>query len=389
MNKIRVCFAGDFCPNAGYEKLILEKGESIFGKVSEITTTADLSILNLECPITNGINKISKDGPNLKSGINSLHFIKKAGFNLVNLANNHIMDYGLKGLLDTIEKCNEAKIDYVGCKTPLNQDESFYIKHINNLSIAVIAVAEKEFNYDSDKNGVVIFDIIEITKKILRLRSQVDIILVSFHGGNEFYAYPRPELRRQCQYLIDLGVDAIVCHHVHVPGAIELYKEKPIIYSLGNFIYDHDAPPNDWESGYLADLLFEIKDAAVVVKLNIHPYIQSSKIGGISLLKDNVKKKFLLSQYERNKVLEDESAYIKKWNELVDNKSASYISWNYSPIGFKGLGKLSKLLGLHKFFYNKYNYKTKFNYINCDSHRELLSSILERKIKDFSGKDDS
>lgn len=385
MNKIRVCFAGDFCPDSEYERLILEIGEKIFADILEITTSADLSILNFECPTAKDLNKINKDGPNLKTNINDLSFLKRAGFDLVNVANNHIMDYGLTGLLRTLEKCNQAELENVGYRLSSKIEKAFYVKYVNNLSVAVIAVAEKEFNTDKDNNGVVNFDLIEITKLILNLRSKVDVIILSYHGGNEFYPYPRPGLRKQCKYLVDIGVDAVVCHHVHVPGAIEFYNDKPIIYSLGNFVYDHSKPPSGWKYGYLADFLFEVKDSDVSVQLNIHPYVQSSSIGGVKLLTGTEKEDFLVCQSIRNKTLQDENLYKKVWDEYVDEKSSSYISWNYSPLGFKGLGRLSKLFGLDKIFLNKFNYKTKYNYMACDSHRELLTAIINKKIKDFSG----
>ena len=106
---------------------------------------------------------------------------------------------------------------------------------------------------------------------------------MTLHGGNEYFPYPRPGLRKLCQHYIDLGVQAVVCHHPHVPGAYEYYNGKPIFYSLGNLIFDHENPPEDWNFGYMVK--FEInKQKKVITNVEIIPYEQSVKLQGVKLL---------------------------------------------------------------------------------------------------------
>src|SRR5690606_32678577 len=104
--EIKILISGDFCP-VGRSKSNIDKEDykTLFGGFENYSQKADLAITNLECPLTESNSPIVKTGPNIKSSINSLAALKYADFDVVTLANNHIMDYGSEGLKSTIEAC--------------------------------------------------------------------------------------------------------------------------------------------------------------------------------------------------------------------------------------------------------------------------------------------
>ena len=105
---ISILITGDFCPHKRIEKEFLKGNyESIYNGFQKVANGCDLVITNLECPLTLSNNPIKKTGPNLKANPECIEGIKFGGFNVVTLANNHIMDYGKQGLSETISLCKK------------------------------------------------------------------------------------------------------------------------------------------------------------------------------------------------------------------------------------------------------------------------------------------
>jgi len=100
---MRIVVTGDFCPNFRLENALLTKPDWVLGDLKDIIACSDLAILNLECPLTSSETPIIKTGPALKANLKFGRIIKSLGFNMVTLANNHIMDFGEKGLEDTLK----------------------------------------------------------------------------------------------------------------------------------------------------------------------------------------------------------------------------------------------------------------------------------------------
>jgi len=214
----------------------------------------------------------------------------------------------------------------------------------------------------------------------MQAKQKADIIVVTLHGGNEYFPYPRPGLRKLCQYYIDLGVEAVICHHPHVPGAFEYYNGKPIIYSLGNFIFDSANPPKDWDLGYMASLQFDV-DAKSIKSLELIPYKQSVELGGIQLLQGNEKLGLLerIEGYKRK--LENNLGWLNEWQAFVNSQADSFVVRHFFPLTFKGMGFLARNTPISKLLFTKGNSLPKLNMLRCQSHRELLTAVLELKSK--------
>lgn len=373
--EVKILFAGDFSPCRGFESIVLEKKTDILGGALPIINNSDISFVNLECPLTTSKKKINKSGPALKAHPKCAEALRP--FSVVGLANNHILDYGESGLSDTLEACNSAGLTTVGAGKTLAHAQEYFIKKVKGLSVAVIAISEHEFNQsEGDGAGAAPIDLIDNFKQINNARSAADIVIVTIHGGNEHFQYPRPGLRKLCKHFIDLGVDAVVCHHPHVPGAYEYYRDKPIVYSLGNLIFDCSNPPEDWDLGYMVQLTI-CGSSRVLKSLDIIPYRQSVELGGVTILVGE-EKQMVLDRVDRyKKKLENEDLWLGEWHAFVKRQTSIYIVRNTLPFSFLGLGFLARNMPIEKILSNKRNGMLKLNLLRCESHLELLTAITE------------
>jgi hypothetical protein len=377
MNTIDVLFSGDLAPCRNFEKLVLEKEEEVLGDAINFIKESDISFVNLECPLTEYNKAINKSGPALKANPNCVGILRY--FSVIGLANNHILDYGKQGLEDTLNTCREAGLPVVGSGLTLDEAQKPFIKEVEGVKVAIIAIAEYEFNQSENGGaGSAPIDVIDNYQQIKLAKESADIVIVTIHGGNEHFPYPRPGLRKICQHYIDLGVEAVICHHPHVPGAYEYYQGKPIIYSLGNFIFDHTSPPKDWDLGYMVILKFDPCKKRFN-SLELIPYKQSVALGGVEIIKGIEKKEFLnnIDSYKEN--LENNDTWLAEWQGLVNKQADNYILRQFMPVLFKGVGLLARNTPIAKFLFNENNSLSKLNLIRCQSHRELLTSVLESK----------
>lgn len=193
------------------------------------------TVINLECPITR-TGSPAKDKIILGAKDNYLTDIFNSTLLGVNVANNHILDYGVKGLDSTIMELKKSGIDYFG----LNQaGYNPRIIEFNNIKIAFIsAICEttspiyvyNDINYLSDLNTE------DIIHKIKKIREHVNRVVVCIHWGVEESSYPSTKDILTARRLIDGGADIVIGTHAHAPQAIEKYKNGIIAYNLGNFI---------------------------------------------------------------------------------------------------------------------------------------------------------
>jgi capsule synthesis protein PGA_cap len=376
---VRLLFGGDFAPNGRYEALIATRAGEIFGQANQASNAADFTIFNLETPICDQLVSIEKSGPAIRASSETLRALNEAGVDAVCLANNHILDYGKKGLSQTLDALQARGIRHVGAGLSRDTAETPLRVEIRGRRISILAFAEREFNLSDDEQaGAAILDPIDAATMILQERSQADAIVVCFHGGNEYFSYPRPGLRKVCQFLIDIGADAVIGHHPHVPGPYEIHQGKPIIYSLGNLIFDTNNPPPNWDEGYLAglDLKFA-EDGLESVGVELIPYRQAVSQNGLQLMKGQERSEFLARIERMRDHLENRpQEWLAKWNRFVEEKRAQTLIDISSPFRFRGLRRLMAFSLIRKLIAPPSRRLLRLNLLRCASHRELLISVL-------------
>ena len=247
---LTVVLTGDILLDRGVRQTIEHRGvDHLFsdGLVS-VFHAAQLVVGNLECPAT----KI--EAPVFKRFIfrgepEWLNTLKDHGITHLNLANNHSIDQGRQGLLDTKQNIIEAGMVPIGAGE--NMDEAaqpvLLAEHPRKVwLVASLRLALENYAYLPDKPCVSQEPMDSLLERVNRLRKadSTAIIIVSLHWGGEHTLQPVPSQRIEAHQLILAGADVLVCHHTHTFQTVEDFHGKKIYYSVGNFIFDQQKPLN-------------------------------------------------------------------------------------------------------------------------------------------------
>ena len=262
-NTIKLTLVGDvFLSNMddtrgiGIGSRILKDGIEIINKDTiEKLKESDILFGNLESPLID-----SDELVNMGSFAGSIKFVvilKELGFDIVSIANNHILEKGLIGFNSTKNALQNAHIKHVGV---FNENKS----NVEIIECKGIKFGFAAFNAIKDIPNPNIhsdlsLDNVKATIDDMNLL-QLDYKLLSFHWGNEYIHIPSLEQINLAHSVIDYGADIIIGHHPHVIQPIEKYKNGIIVYSLGNFIFD-SLFSKEFKTGMKVDLHFRKGEA--------------------------------------------------------------------------------------------------------------------------------
>ena len=218
-----------------------------YEEVREIFLNDDLTIGNLECPITDVNNAADKTKRFIfQADEENAGALKRAGFDCLNLANNHSMDYLSEGLHDTMVHLENNGLSFVGAAENSSINTS-YIFEKNGIRVGVLAYSmfpPEGFFYNKDKPTIQYISNLDPSPLENDLASiDADFKIVYFHWGIEYQPYKSESQELMAKKAIDLGADLVVGAHPHVQQDVEIYNGKYIYYSLGNFIFDRQIPP--------------------------------------------------------------------------------------------------------------------------------------------------
>ncbi|WP_025676987.1 CapA family protein [Paenibacillus polymyxa] len=213
----------------------------------------DLTIANLETPVTtNGVGALNKTYV-YKSSPKALTAMAAAGVDAVNLANNHILDQGASGLLDTLKYLDEKGIAHAGAGRNAKEAYAPHYFERNGIKIALLGATrvmpEANWNASAKQPGVAgAYDSTAIVKSIREARNQADLVIVVAHWGKERATALEPHQTELSHAFIDAGADLVIGGHPHVLQGMEQYKGKWIAYSTGNFIFSKSTVPATWDT---------------------------------------------------------------------------------------------------------------------------------------------
>jgi len=271
--KARVLFVGDMMFDRWIRQVSEKKGsEFIFKEVRNLLQSEDLVVGNLEGPITNspsislGSEFGSKNNYIFTFPTETAYNLYKENIRLVNIGNNHILDFGKKGLNETKDYLSEAHLSFFGDTGENSQ--RYAIKEINGIKIAFI-----NFNQFSKTGKQNALDDLSLVKK-----NHPDFIVVYTHWGTEYTEKPNEKNRELAYEFIESGADLIIGSHPHTIQTKEEYKDKRIYYSLGNFIFDQYFNTKT-QSGLLVEAEFQLNK-----KIDFKEHFVNLKNNGQTLL---------------------------------------------------------------------------------------------------------
>ncbi|MFA5570228.1 MAG: CapA family protein [Sphaerochaetaceae bacterium] len=376
-DSIKIVIGGDFAP------LNQVQPRSHFGKeLQNVFKDTDYTIINLEAPLTLSSKKIIKTGRNFRIDPAYAEILKNSGVDCVTLANNHIRDFGNVGVVDTLGACSAAGLDYIGAGTNSVTASEPLIKDINGIKIAFFNYCEREFSIASNKKaGANPFDLIDAYHQITSLRESVDKIIVIYHGGLEYIHYPTPEMVRYFRFLIDIGADAIVAHHSHWYSGYEIYKGRPICYSLGNLYFSlkMSKGSREWLTGLCAILSI----CGNVVNVDLLPVLRTTEareFGSVEKMRGEEKDIVLKDVRNISAIIENQDEFFSIWTDYY--KSSKYEFYRSMLAGNRFLRRLLKRMplldSLEPSTSKKYIWLNNFR---CESHLHKAISIIERDLE--------
>lgn len=250
VSTLTVVLTGDILLDRGVRRTIEQHGaDHLFSTgVDSVLSAAQVVVGNLECPATHIKAPVQKRYI-FRAEPEWLDVLHRHGFTHLNLANNHSIDQGRKGLTDTQQNVVTAGMVPIGAGQ--NMDEAaqpvlLAEKPRRVWLVPSLRLALENYAYLTDKPCVSQEPMDSLTARVSRLRKAdtTAVIIVSLHWGGEHTLRPIPRQRVEAHRLIDAGADILVCHHTHTLQTIEQYRGKWIYYSVGNFIFDQPKPLN-------------------------------------------------------------------------------------------------------------------------------------------------
>ena len=232
---LNLFFAGDFCAKPATSKL------EVSNELKGLIQSCDIKVVNFEVPLRpDGIDFPAQKRERFYQNDDVPDFLRGLGFNLFSIANNHVFDWGEEGFRKTKIALGD---DAFGAGT---YDEAYKVKvvEVKGKRIGFLALSFAAYTgvFDNvmkhDGLGCAYINDLRVNHVIIEAKKEVDYLFVLPHDGIEYIDIPLPETIARYRDFIDYGADGVIGTHPHCPQGWEVYKGKPIFYSLGNFLFN-------------------------------------------------------------------------------------------------------------------------------------------------------
>ena len=282
---LNIAMTGDIMMGTTFPSVMLpaNEGRDLFRDAKDILVNADLTLGNLEGTLCDGGRSTKGSGPNsysFRTPTSYGHLLKEAGFDYLSMANNHANDFGPEGIVSTETVLESQGILFSGIAGRI---ESAVIER-KGLKIGLCAFGHNSYTLKHT-------DLTTVGRIVDDLVSKCDLVIVSFHGGAEgrtknhlpqgpesFLGENRGSLRQLAHFCIDHGADVVYGHGPHVVRAMEVYKDRFIAYSLGNFCTPYNVSLTGI-SGYAPVVEININADGSFIDGQIHSFLQTRGVG--------------------------------------------------------------------------------------------------------------
>lgn len=225
-----------------------ERGKKVLGILSnDVVTTmtsSDIMIANSEFTVSERGEKLSGKQYTFRANPKRLSIYYEMGIDLVTLANNHVYDFGKNAFLDMLDSFNEYEIPYIGAGKNLTEAEKPYYFIINGYKFAFVNATRAEkyiMTPEAKENTPGVFrcyDSTNLVNLIKEVKKNSDYVITIIHFGKEGSHDLEKEQIDVAKKSLDAGANVVVGHHAHTLQGVEIYNDKPIIYNLGDFIFN-------------------------------------------------------------------------------------------------------------------------------------------------------
>lgn len=277
-----IALLGDVMLGRGVnEQIDQHEPDWFWGDTLAVLRSADAVICNLECAITIHRTPWSRTHKvfHFRADPEAVDVLRAAHVRCVSLANNHILDYQVKGLFDTIEALDKAQINHAGAGANSSAARRPAVFPVGDCSVALLAATDNEppFMATSERPGTNYIDITGDPKCIDRVADGIaaaredgaDVVVLSLHWGPNMVERPPRAFRDFARAAVERGADIVHGHSAHILQAVDVHKERPILYDTGDFLDDYAVDPqlhNDWSMIFLVDI-----DDRTIARLRLLP----------------------------------------------------------------------------------------------------------------------
>ncbi len=242
--EISIVAVGDITIGSSLTPLIERQGAGVFFEgITPIIQSADIATVSLNTSISDRGEPDPKRDPRFRAAPGLARALANAGFDAVSLATPHIMDFGIEALEDTVTNLEWYNVKYMGVGTSPAEANTPAWLEVNTKKIALFAYLRgNEFNIASlDRVAAAAYS--QMMADVQKVDNAAALVIVWLHWGKRDTepTVQQASIGRQrifAHALINAGADLVLCQQLHTLGGIELYKGKPIVYSLADFIYD-------------------------------------------------------------------------------------------------------------------------------------------------------
>lgn len=356
---MKLLFGADLVPRAATERNIIDKNhKTVWGDVSKIVKQYDRFIVNLECALTEETKEIKKFGPGLKASPLCADSFKDFGVTDAMLANNHVYDFGEKGLRDTVANLERVGIGYSGVGENDEDSRKIYYIEDGSVKVAIINVCEHEYSYAlKDRFGTNPYVPFKTIRDVKEAKKNADYVIVIYHGGKEFSKYPSPRLLEHMREMVLSGASVVLTQHSHCIGCYEEYEGGHILYGQGNLNFVQKSMGEGWYDSLLVGVELEGGD----VKVNFYPIVM--KEDGVDLATGDKKEEILRDFAKRNEELKT-GEWEKGWDAFCKKQEGTYrymLSPQYA-IDFKN---------------EEQGEQVKAHFLDCEAHLDVMKHIFK------------
>jgi len=238
---ISIIASGDILLDGSAAPLLKRYGfDYAFDATRDVLTSADLTLGNLEAPLTNSQDEFTDKRFRFKVSSAAAEALKNAGYDVLTLANNHMGDFGHQGVNDTVDSLHAVGLKSTGAGADITQAREPALVEIDGTTIALLAYSNtfpKAFYATKSRPGTAPGYPSYFIHDIKKARKRADVVIVSFHWGGEALTTPKDYQQDLGRRAIEAGAQVVIGHHPHVLQGVELYRDGVIYYSLGNFAF--------------------------------------------------------------------------------------------------------------------------------------------------------
>jgi len=267
---VRIALLGDFLPAGSAEPVITGLGYGrLFDGVRPILRSADAVVLNLETPISTRGRAVEGKTYTFRTSPAAVEAMAREGVRAVWLANNHILDFGVEALYDTIGYLEEAGIAHAGAGRNVAAAAAPAVLDLGDLRVFLLSFSNTfpdRYWAGRDRPGTFFGAPGPVGRAVDRaLTAGEGPVIASFHWSEELMTEPKEYQADLAHLAITHGASLVVGHHPHVPQPVEIYKGVPVLYSLGNFAFGSYS--RKVRTGILAVAAFDKNGSCTLVEI--------------------------------------------------------------------------------------------------------------------------